>query len=109
MRDVCYQQRDDGLLLFVRLTPNARKDEVLGLMDGADGPLIAAKVRAIPDKGKANKALIALASTWLNVAKSGISLKSGSKSRLKTLLIDGNAAELITTLKLVLETAEKQP
>lgn len=108
MRDACYQQRDDGLLLFMRLTPNARKDEVLGLMDGADGPLIAAKVRAIPDKGKANKAIIVLTSAWLGVTKSSISLKSGSKSRLKTLLINGNATELVTALKLALETAEKQ-
>ena len=88
------QDSATGLLIFIKLTPNARNDEMLGEMDGAEGPVLAAKVRAIADKGKANKALIALVSKWLGVAKSTITLKSGSKSRLKTLAISGDGEEL---------------
>lgn len=108
MREFCYQQRADGLLLFVKLTPNARADDVLGLLEGLDGPLISARVRAIADKGRANKALITLASNWLGVAKSCTSLKSGGKSRLKTLLIRGNAVELVLTLNEALATCAPQ-
>ena len=94
MRTSCLQADKDGIKLFVRLTPNASKDEVLGLEDGADGPLLKAKVRAIPDKGKANRALIALVAKWLRTAKRDIELKAGSKSRCKTLKISGDADEL---------------
>jgi uncharacterized protein (TIGR00251 family) len=108
MRERYAQIHRDGILLFIRLTPNARKDEVLGRVEGTDGPLIAAKVHAIPDKGKANKALIALIAKWLGLAKSEISLKSGSKSRLKTLLINGTTDELLAALDQVVGALEKE-
>ncbi len=98
MRTHYLQANANGILLFVKLTPNARCDEVLGTMQGADGLVLGAKVRAIADKGKANKALIALVSKWLGVAKSNIDLKSGSKSRLKTLAISGDSDELASML-----------
>ncbi len=99
VRDACYKkQASKGILVFFRLTPNARKDEISGLVETPDGPVVAAKVRAIPDKGKANKALIELAAKWLGVAKSLITLESGSKSRLKTLLIEGDAIDLASAL-----------
>jgi len=94
MRDNYFQENPGGILLFIKLTPNARFDEVLGAMESPDGPVLNAKVCAIADKGKANKALIALMSKWLGVAKSKINLKSGSKSRLKTLAITGDGDEL---------------
>ena len=99
MRAHCYQSSADGLLLFIKLTPSSAADEILGIEDGPDGPQIRAKVHAAPDRGKANKALIALISKWLDVAKSDIALKRGGKSRLKTLSVDGNAHELEATLE----------
>ena len=96
------QPTAEGLLLFVKLSPNASTDEVTGRIEGLEGPLIAMRVRAIPDKGQANKALIKLVSTWLGVAKSDISLKRGGKSRLKTLLIKGEGAELAIKLTALL-------
>ena len=67
---LCLQASANGILLFIKLTPNARLDEVLGAME-ANGWTCAgtAKVRAIADKGKANKALIALISKWLGDCK----------------------------------------
>ena len=83
-----------GLLIHIRLTPNASRDEIGGLIQTAEGPALAARVRAIPDKGKANKAAIALLAKWLGVPKSDIELKSGTRSRLKTFLISGSSQEL---------------
>ena len=105
MRKLCHQQASNSLLVFFRLTPNARTDEILGVVETPDGPVIAAKVRAIPDKGKANKALIALVGKWLGEAKTLISVKSGSKSRLKTLRIEGDANELAAELDKALSEA----
>lgn len=108
MRTLCHQAAADGLLLFVRLTPNAARDEVLGTEPGPDGPLLKAKVRAIPDKGRANTALIELIGKWLRVPKTGITLKSGSTSRAKTLLLAGEAAELAQTIDAALSQLDKQ-
>ncbi len=98
MRDLCFQENANGILLFIKLTPHAHCDEIIGTMQGGDGPVLSAKVRAIADKGKANKALITLMSKWLGIAKSNINLKSGSKSRLKTLAITGDSDELALML-----------
>ncbi len=98
MRDNFFQENAGGILLFIKLTPNAHCDEVLGAMQGADGPVLGAKVRAIADKGKANKALITLMSKWLGITKSNINLKSGSKSRFKTLAITDDSNELATMI-----------
>jgi uncharacterized protein (TIGR00251 family) len=102
MRALCHQSAGEGLLLFVRLTPNAGRDEVLGVEQGADGPLLKAKVRAIPDKGRANAALIELVARWLRLAKSGIELRTGSTSRQKTLLLSGDGGELAARVEAAL-------
>ena len=94
----CHQRNSDGLLVLFKLTPNARMDEILGTMETRDGLVIKAKVRAIPDKGKANKALIALVSKWLGIPKAQIEQKAGSKSRLKTLAVRGDVDELTKAL-----------
>jgi uncharacterized protein len=52
------------------------------------------RVRAIPEDGKGNKAVIKTVSAALNVAKSAVSIRSGATSRNKVLLIAGNAAQL---------------
>lgn len=54
------------------------------------------------------KALIALMSKWLGVAKSKIDLKSGSKSRLKTLAITDDSDELMDFLSNALEQSPKR-
>lgn len=98
MRELAFQAQAGGLLLFVRLSPNAGRDELQGVATGPEGPVLRAKVRAIPDKGRANTALIELVAGWLRLPKTTISLKAGSTSRSKTLLIEGDAAALAERL-----------
>jgi uncharacterized protein YggU (UPF0235/DUF167 family) len=55
-------------------------------------------VNAVPEDGKANKALIAfLAKSW-KLPKSSFSLLSGQTSRLKVILITGNGPALLGQL-----------
>jgi uncharacterized protein (TIGR00251 family) len=63
-----------------------------------------ARVTAVPEKGKANKALIALLAKSLRVAKSSVSLASGEMSRKKILRIDGDPEDLIRKLQTLLES-----
>jgi uncharacterized protein (TIGR00251 family) len=80
----------DGVLLNVRLTPRAARDSIDGLKDG----VIQARVRAVPADGRANKALVELVAQEIGVPKSTVSVASGQTSRLKTLLISGDAKAL---------------
>lgn len=84
-----------GVDLFVRVTPRAGRDEVGTPQTAADGRIhLAARVRAVPDKGKANAAVERLVADWLNVPRSSVSVSSGSTQRLKTLSIAGDPAVL---------------
>ena len=48
----------DGLIVPVRLTPKASRDAIEGLReDASGGRVLAVKVTAVPEKGKANAAL----------------------------------------------------
>ncbi len=90
----------DGVDLFVRLTPKAHKDVVEGVETGADGKShIKARVRAVPEKGKANKALEVLLAKHLGYPKSTLMVASGTTSRLKTVTISGNGQEIAKRLR----------
>jgi uncharacterized protein YggU (UPF0235/DUF167 family) len=84
-----------GIELFVRLTPHASKDEIGNIEMSADGrEHLAARVRAIPDKGKANAALEKLVAAWLGVPRTTVTVSAGFTQRLKSLRIDGDAVQL---------------
>lgn len=67
---------------------------------GADGlPHLKARVRAIPEDGKANAALIALLAKTLRVPRSSLTLASGSTGRLKRIEIAGDGVRLSAALE----------
>lgn len=79
----------ESVRLHVRLTPKADRDAIDGIVCMADGrSVLAVRVRAVPEKGKANKALIALIAKQLKLTKSSVTLASGVTSRIKGLRID---------------------
>jgi len=84
-----------GVHVFVRLTPRASREEVYGIAEGTDGTALHVRVRAVPEKGKVNKALLELLAKWLGVPKTKVTLVSGGKSRLKRIHIAGLSDELI--------------
>jgi uncharacterized protein (TIGR00251 family) len=83
-----------GVILRVRVTPKSSKDVVEGLEDTAQGPALKVRVRAVPDKGAANAAVVETVADWLGVPKSAITLVGGSTARVKSLAIAGNEAAL---------------
>lgn len=95
-----------GLTLQVRLTPKSSADEVMGVEETAGGLALKARVRAVPDKGKANDALIKLLAGWLGWPQSRLSLHSGGKSRIKQVFVEGDPAALEAKLKALLADAK---
>ncbi len=93
----------DHVRLAIRLTPNGGRDAIDGIEpDGEGGMLLKARVTAVPEKGKANKALIALVAKSLGNAKSSVSIASGDTARKKILRIDGDPEDLIEKLERLL-------
>ena len=88
---------DGGVALRVRLTPKAAHDRVDGVELTAVGPALKARVRAVPEDGKANAALEVVIAEWLDVPRRMVEVTSGSKSRIKTLHIAGDGQALALT------------
>lgn len=95
-----------GVGVAVRLTPKAGSDEVVGLEEVAGRTVLGARVRAVPEKGKANAALVKLVARWLGVPRTSVSCVAGARSRLKTLEIAGDSAALSAAIRARLSETE---
>lgn len=74
--------------ITVKLTPKAARNEVQGWSEGVEGnKILKCSVTTVPEKGKANKALITLLSKHFRVPKSAISILRGETDRIKTIEI----------------------
>lgn len=86
--------------LKVRLTPKSAREGVEGLQRLGDGNwVVTARVRAVPEGGKANAALEKLIAGLAGVAKRDVSLVAGARGRIKTLRIAGDAGAVIERLE----------
>ncbi|MBZ9849212.1 DUF167 family protein [Mesorhizobium sp. CA14] len=95
-----FRLRENGIDLFVRLTPKAALDRIDGVETAADGRNhLKARVRAVPENGAANQALERMLAKALGVPVSAVSVVAGGTSRLKTLRIEGDGAELVERLQ----------
>lgn len=86
--------------LRVRLTPRASSDRIDGVNSSADGGShLAARVRAVPEKGKANLALEKLVARWLDAPHSAVKVSGGATSRLKTVSVEGDPQQLKASIE----------
>ena len=80
-----------GIILPIRAHAAARRNAILGEREGA----LRVAVTAAPEKGKANRAIIALLSKSLGVPKSAIELISGDTSPQTRVLVVGATEQSI--------------
>jgi hypothetical protein len=96
MSAVPYQIRPDGLLLHVRLTPKGGRDAIDGVEILSDGKaVLKARVRTVPEDGKANASLLKLIAKFFDLSASHVTLEAGATARMKTVKIAGDAEGLI--------------
>jgi uncharacterized protein len=94
----------DVMLLAVRLTPKASADRLQAIAQDAQGARhLKIQVTAVPEDGKANKALIKLLSKALKYPKTSLSIVSGATDRTKVIALSGERARLEDSLRAVLE------
>jgi uncharacterized protein len=79
------RQTDEGVILKVKVVPNASRDAVVSDECGVLG----IRLTAPPVEGRANKHLVKFLAKRLHVAPSTITIVRGLGSREKTLLIAG--------------------
>lgn len=91
------------MTLSLRVTPNAGSDRIEGRELRADGDaVLRLRVAAVPDKGKANAAAVALLAKALGVPKSAIRLVAGETARSKVVEIAGDGPSLAARLEQLL-------
>jgi len=72
-------------VISISVKPGAREDKIERITD----LVYKIKTTALPEKGKANEAVIKLVAKELGVSKGQIEIKSGKTSRSKVLIIYG--------------------
>ncbi len=94
-----FRRHDGYVSVTVRLTPNGGRDAIDGIETDAQGERhLKVRVRAVPEKGLANKALVAVVAKAAGVAKSAVTLISGETQRKKILRIEGDPEDIISRL-----------
>ena len=86
----------DGVRLAVQVTPNAKRTEVVGALDGA----LKIKLQAQPIDGKANEALLTYLAKVLGVPRGAVTITHGQSSKKKLIKI--------VSATLTLEEVEKR-
>lgn len=81
--------------LRLRVSPRAKRNAVLGLR----GDTLKVSVTAVPERGKANDAVVALLAETLGVAPSSIEVVSGASSKDKVVEVDLAAEEIARRLR----------
>ncbi len=92
-----------GVRIAVRLTPNAGRDRIDGVAETGAGLRLKVRVAAVPEKGKANTALVKLLAKAWRLPAGTISVVAGHKDRNKTILVAGNEDALAAMLENWLE------
>lgn len=80
----------EATTLTIKLTPKAARNALQGWAEDAAGnPYLKAYVTAVPEKGKANKALIDMLSKEWRIPKNAFTLLRGDTDRVKLIRIEG--------------------
>jgi len=82
---LCVMQKKIKATFFVKVIPKTSRSEIVGWEED----VLRVRLNAVPEKGKANKELIALLSKELKIPKRDITILQGETSRLKKIEVEG--------------------
>ena len=77
--------------LSLKVVPGSSRDEIMGWL----GDALKMKVKALPEKGRANEAVVALLADRLGIDPSSIAVVSGHGSPAKVVAVEGMDDEVI--------------
>ncbi|MEN8127705.1 MAG: DUF167 domain-containing protein [Planctomycetota bacterium] len=79
----------DGVIITVKIIPGSSRTDSAGM----HGQMYKFKIAAPPEKGKANKMLVAFLAGELGIKKTAVQIKSGQTSPVKQILLQGVSEE----------------
>lgn len=85
------QEADGGVVFSVKVVPASSRTAISGLLDGT----LKIKVKAPPQKGRANDCLIDFLAKQLGVKKSNIRIITGQTSPIKKVQVLGLSSETV--------------
>lgn len=74
------RKTNEGIIVNLRISPNAKKNEII-----KGGDIIKVKITALPIDGKANKALVEFFAKNFKIPKTSIEILKGETSKEKTI------------------------
>ena len=93
MSNPAIEEVDGGVVFTAKIVPGSRQTCVCGLLD----EMVKIKVAAAPEKGKANKFLLAFLAKRFGVKKNAIRIISGETNPIKRVQVLGVSAEAVLT------------
>ncbi len=84
----------DRLILNVKVIPGAGMNQIAGVKNQE----LVTRIKAIPEKGRANKELVKFLADKLHIPKSDIEISRGERSRHKIIMLPKEAAPSIERL-----------
>lgn len=95
-----FEIKEQKIILLVRLTPNSSFCKINGIFTSVDGSeYLKINVFSVPEKGKANKELVAFLAESLKISKSSIKILKGATDNYKKLEISGEVSMITEKLK----------
>ncbi len=85
----CLRQTPEGVLISLHVQPRASRNEIVGLQ----GEELKVRLTSPPVDGAANRLCTEFFARLLGVARSGVTLVAGEKSRHKRVLVRGLSLE----------------
>ena len=79
------KESSEGVLLAIKVIPKSHRDEIIGW----ENEELKIRLKAVPDKGNANEALMYFLAKYLHLPLSSLILVYGFKSRHKRVCIKG--------------------
>lgn len=83
--ELAIEEYGGGVILPVKAQPGSGKNEIRGIHDGR----LRVCITQVPERGRANKAIIALLSKTLAIPKSSLAIHSGHLSSQKKIAVIG--------------------
>lgn len=91
----CYEKHEDGIILRLKVQPNARSSEIMGMEEG-EPPRLKIRLAAPPVDGKANKEVLSFVASELGIGKSSVRILRGEKDTHKDVLCEHVTEDQIT-------------
>lgn len=94
-----FRATKDGVLVALRVTPKASRERIDGVAIETDGrAVLALRVSAPPDGGRANDAVLRLLARRWRLPRSSMRLVAGHTARRKQLLVAGEPKDVMVLL-----------